>query len=396
MKSQTAFCFVKITKQKTKICASCIKNFIFLVEILKKTLYNIEKPKKERGEKMNSELVSFVNEVSIKTGISFSVYTYKGDFVAGEQLDCPVNFEQIDEIVVDYKNNCTAFPILFKGKSFNCVLKGNTIVEKNYAILISQLAENYFSKEYGLSEEDFFKALLFGEINPSQINKYMHKYALKDLPCFVMLINTPLSQAKECENFLTNCVETFDFFVRISQEQIAFVKFIEDQMNEGQSSTEYAEFIRQSLYEEMGVKVKIAVGGVVNAVSELNVSFLQAETTFRMNGVLGSKGDIHSFKEYVLIKMLEELPKHKLSENLQTLMDAGAKEIFSDDEMLMTAEEFLENSLNTSETSRKLYLHRNTLIYRLDKIEKATGLNIRKFSDAITFRLITILSRLVK
>ena len=78
------------------------------------------------------------------------------------------------------------------------------------------------------------------------------------------------------------------------------------------------------------------------------------------------------------------------------LMDTNAREIFDDEEMVNTAEEFLENSLNVSETSRKLYLHRNTLTYRLDKIEKATGLNIRKFSDAVTFRLITILSKLVR
>ena len=345
---------------------------------------------------MNAELISFVKDIAEKTGINFSVYSDKGELVAGKTLDFDLSIEKIDEVKIDNENNCTIFPILYKGRTFNCVLEGNTIVQKNYALLITQLAENYFSKEYGLKEEDFYKAVLFGEINPTQINKYMHKYSLKDLPCFVMLINVEPQRIKECENFLTNCVETFDFFVKISQEQIAFVKFIEDEMSEGQSSTEYAEFIRQSIYEEMGVKVKIAVGGVVKAIPELSLSFSQAETTFRMNNVLGSKGDIHSFKEYVLIKMLEELPKHKLSENLQTLMDAGAREIFSDEEMILTAEEFLENSLNTSETSRKLYLHRNTLIYRLDKIEKATGLNIRKFSDAITFRLITILSRLVK
>ena len=56
-----------------------------------------------------------------------------------------------------------------------------------------------------------------------------------------------------------------------------------------------------------------------------------------------------------------------------------------------TAEVFLENNLNVSETSRKLFLHRNTLTYRLDKIERQTGLDIRKFSDAVTFRLITVL-----
>ena len=72
------------------------------------------------------------------------------------------------------------------------------------------------------------------------------------------------------------------------------------------------------------------------------------------------------------------------------------KELFAAFLAINTAEEFLENSLNVSETSRKLYLHRNTLTYRLDKIERATGLNIRKFSDAVTFRLITILSKLVR
>ena len=115
-----------------------------------------------------------------------------------------------------------------------------------------------------------------------------------------------------------------------------------------------------------------------------------------MRDSINSKGDVHSFKEYMLIKMLEDLPKYKLNEYLEMLMDTGAKEIFADEEMTNTAEEFLENSLNVSETARKLYLHRNTLTYRLDKIEKATGLNIRKFSDAVTFRLITILSKLVR
>jgi carbohydrate diacid regulator len=78
------------------------------------------------------------------------------------------------------------------------------------------------------------------------------------------------------------------------------------------------------------------------------------------------------------------------------LMDAEAKVLFADEDMINTAEEFLENSLNVSETSRKLFMHRNTLTYRLDKIEKMTGLNIRKFSDAVTFRYITILNKLVK
>ena len=69
-------------------------------------------------------------------------------------------------------------------------------------------------------------------------------------------------------------------------------------------------------------------------------------------------------------------------------------EVFGDDEMAATAEAFLECSLNISETSRRLYVHRNTLLYRLDKIERVTGLNLRKFSDAVTFRVLAVLYRL--
>ena len=97
-----------------------------------------------------------------------------------------------------------------------------------------------------------------------------------------------------------------------------------------------------------------------------------------------------------IIKLIEDMPKHKLSENFEFLLDSGAKEIFDDPEMVVTAEEFLDNNLNSSETARKLFLHRNTLTYRLDKIERLTGLDIRKFSDAITFRLISIINRLTR
>ena len=69
--------------------------------------------------------------------------------------------------------------------------------------------------------------------------------------------------------------------------------------------------------------------------------------------------------------------------------------MFADGEMVATAKEFLHTSLNVSETSRNLYMHRNTLMYRLDKIERATGLDIRKFQDAMTFRLIMILHKLL-
>jgi carbohydrate diacid regulator len=93
--------------------------------------------------------------------------------------------------------------------------------------------------------------------------------------------------------------------------------------------------------------------------------------------------------------MLEDIPENRLEEYFNDLTDENFREIFEDEEMLSTAEEFLRSSLNVSETSRILYMHRNTLLYRLDKIEKATGLNIRCFSDAVSFRVLTVIHKLL-
>ena len=105
---------------------------------------------------------------------------------------------------------------------------------------------------------------------------------------------------------------------------------------------------------------------------------------------------VYSYKEFIMIKMLSDIPLESLSKYLDTLLDRDSSEILDDPELMNTAEEFLKNSLNISETSRSMYMHRNTLIYRLDKIEKATGLNLRHFNDAVAFRLLTVLNKLVK
>ena len=99
---------------------------------------------------------------------------------------------------------------------------------------------------------------------------------------------------------------------------------------------------------------------------------------------------------FMLVKMLEEVPKSHLAEFMDDVTEEEIREVFDDEEMLQTAEKFLSSSLNVSETSRNLYMHRNTLLYRLDKIEKATGLNIRLFPHAVTFRILTVLYKLLK
>ena len=346
---------------------------------------------------MDADIRLFINGIREKTGIEFSVYDAGGEFIAGKgkQGDTvPVGFEGV---YADKNLNKTLFLIKYKSKCFIGGIDGIGQTENNYAYLIGELAENSFFKESGMSRSDFCKSILLGETSHTQITRYMRKYGMHDMPSFVLIVSMPMQYKEDVKNVLkTYGSEGLDFVVDVDDNQLAFVKFINDESEEYQSSTEYAEFLRQSVYEETGASVRIAIGGTVKTLADLSTSYTQAMTAVRMGQAINSRGEVHSFKEYMFIKMLEDLPKYKLNEYLEMLMDTGAREIFADEEMTNTAEEFLENSLNVSETARKLYLHRNTLTYRLDKIEKATGLNIRKFSDAVTFRLITVLSKLVR
>ena len=195
-------------------------------------------------------------------------------------------------------------------------------------------------------------------------------------------------------SFLTQYAgEEADTAVAVTGKDCAFIKFM-DEDTEYQSSADFANFLARSLLEEVGVKVRIGVGGTVRHFEEIASSYRQANTALRMSGIFNSGGEVHTYREFVLVKMLEDLPEAKLGEYLSILLDGEAKELLKDEDMVNTAEEFLENNLNVSETARNLYMHRNTLMYRLDKIERVMGLNLRNFSDAVTFRVITILYKL--
>jgi carbohydrate diacid regulator len=373
-----------------------LKKFCVLIEFFYKKRYN-QPIKIFSGIKMDADIRIFINGIRERTGIELSVFGADGNFIAGNGDEKQVVPTEIEDILVDQKNNRTLFLIKYKSKCFIGMISGADETAKNYAYLIGELAENSFFKESGLSRRDFVKAILFGEANYTQVNRYMRKYSMKDTPAFVMVISVDKERLDGVKEVLLNfSSEDSDFVIVTPESRLAFVKFMDEDGDGYQSSTEYAEFLRQSIYEETGALVKISVGGTVNTIIDLSTSFSQAVTASRMAETIESRGDVHSYKEFVLIKMLEDLPKYKLNEYLEILMDSGAREIFADPEMVATAEEFLENSLNVCETARKLYLHRNTLIYRLDKIERATGLNIRKFSDALTFRMITIISKLIR
>ena len=350
---------------------------------------------------MDSELSLLINSIKEKTGIDIAVFSESMKYFATTDKSFIItkpSLPDFDTVLVDEESKRTYFRLKYRNAKLIGMIDGVSKESKNYAYLILNLIENSSNRELQLSQEEYLKSILLGELNRPQIQKYIRKFNVPNLNCFVMVIACKGSKSGDVINVLNTFGDNAaDIAVPMEDGVAVFVKFLEDSaISEYQSSADYAGFLVQSIFEETGINVQIAVGGTVESLFDASTSYQQAITTLRMSLAMNSKGEVHTFKEFLLVKMLEDIPKFKLNEYLEILLDKEAKSIFADDEMINTAEEFLENSLNVSETSRKLYLHRNTLMYRLDKIERATGLNIRKFSDAVTFRLITFLYKLIK
>ena len=341
---------------------------------------------------MYSELRKIIRSVHDNTGIEVFLFTAAGKPVSHPQEKAAPS--QFEGIVQDEAAGRTYFHILFRSERFVCAVEGSGKVQRNYAYLLADLIENASGKALNLPKGEFAKRILLGECTPADIEQYRVKYAVPDLPCYALALSAE-GKTSDVIALLSQYAENeADCAVSLSGRDCAFIKFA-DPDSEYQSAADFASFLARSLYEELGIRCHIGVGGACRHFEDVAASYRQASAALRMSTMFNSKGTVHSYREFLLIIMLEDIPESKLSEYLSILLEGDAKEILKDEDMVNTAEEFLENSLNVSETSRNLYMHRNTLMYRLDKIERVMGLNLRKFSDAVTFRVITILNKLV-
>lgn len=150
----------------------------------------------------------------------------------------------------------------------------------------------------------------------------------------------------------------------------------------------YAEVLFEAIKEELGIYARIGYGTAVEGFNEINLSFRQAVLALEKGRAFTDK-NVYSYPEYLPVKILNNLDKTEKNTLLKSY-----KTVLKNKDLILTANEFLNCDLNVRKASKRLFIHRNTLYYRLDKIESLTGLDIRKFSDATVFKMLMILGRI--
>ena len=176
-----------------------------------------------------------------------------------------------------------------------------------------------------------------------------------------------------------------DFVLSIKETDVAIVKQVSSDVT-AEALGKIARSAEDTLKNELGIKTVIGIGTVAGHLRELADAYKEAQTAIDVGKVFDTEKSIINYENLGIGRLIYQLPT--------TLCDIFLSEVFKkssidalDQETLFTINKFFENNLNVSETSRKLFVHRNTLVYRLEKIKKITGLDLRQFDHAIVFKV---------
>ena len=185
-----------------------------------------------------------------------------------------------------------------------------------------------------------------------------------------------------------------DFITAVDEKSIIVVK----ELKNGESYAEMdklAHLTFETLQNELKVAERVSYGTIIHELKEVSRSYKEAKMALDVGKIFYGDQYVVAYNNLGIGRLIYQLPISLCRMFIREVFDGKSPDDF-DDETLTTINKFFENSLNVSETSRQLYIHRNTLVYRLDKLEKITGLDLRIFEDAITFKIALMVVKYMK
>ena len=188
--------------------------------------------------------------------------------------------------------------------------------------------------------------------------------------------------------------KTKDFITAVDEKNIILVKEVKP-AEDYEDLEKTANMVLDMLNTEAMTKVHVSFGTIVGDIKEVSRSYKEAKMALDVGKIFYSGKNVVAYSNLGIGRLIYQLPLPLCRMFIREVFENKSPDDF-DEETLATINKFFENSLNVSETSRQLYIHRNTLVYRLDKLQKSTGLDLRVFEDAITFKIALMVVKYMK
>ena len=307
-------------------------------------------------------------EITTETIVNFTLSPADSQVVAGFQF-----FKVFDEHQLEYV-------MLAKGGSDDVYMVG-----KIAAFQVQNLLVAYKER---FDKDNFVKNLLLDNLLLVDIYNRAKKLHIEvTVPRVVLIVETEKERDSTAAEVLGGLFssQSGDFITAIDESSVILIKSLEP--GEGYETVEQtANMIVDMMNAEAMMNVRVAYGTIVQELKDVSKSYKEASLALDVGKIFYVEKKVNAYSNLGIGRLIYQLPVNLCRIFIDEIFgDADPAEF--DEEILTTVNKFFENNLNVSETSRQLFVHRNTLVYRIEKLQKSTGLDVRTFDDALTFKI---------
>ncbi|MBO5293194.1 MAG: helix-turn-helix domain-containing protein [Lachnospiraceae bacterium] len=255
-------------------------------------------------------------------------------------------------------------------------------------IAVSQIQNLVVAYKERFDRNNFIQNLLLDNLLLVDIYNRAKKLHIEvEVPRAVFLIEAKMDRDTGAMEMIKSLFSNQggDYITAVDEKNIILIKALAaDEGYETLQST--AEMIVDMMNTEAMLNVKVAYGTIVDELKEVSKSYKEAKLALDVGKIFYAERKVVAYSTLGIGRLIYQLPINLCKIFIQEIFGENIPEEL-DEETLNTVNKFFENNLNVSETSRQLFVHRNTLVYRIEKLQKATGLDIRTFDDALTFKI---------
>ncbi len=345
--------------------------------------------------RIDKRFFSQIESAFSAVGLPLSVYT-----ATGEQLYPPseqgVREEEIPHL--DFAEGIARMGSMCYLRLDN--LKGMVVGAPNYVsncdqilnmagILLRAMAGNL---DHGMDRDEVLRRVLLDGLNGTELETLAAEYGLEmdRARCAVFFYCEGDARAVEETLHEVFSGSNSDLVVRLDRNSVALLRAMD-----GSNHDELEELVLAVLdtaREVTGGRITAGIGETELSLTQMAKSLGEARSAMEIGRVYRPGKRVYAFRSLLLERFICEIPPQIAQRYYDALFSKRNARVFNE-EMVQTIDKFFECHLNVSEAARQLYIHRNTLVYRLDKVQRATGLDLRAFDDAITFKLLRMLGR---
>lgn len=352
--------------------------------------------RKEAGAMLsNHKLQVTLEEIKEISRTDLALYSDKGKLLASTYED-EGDMEEAIQLFADSMaesqmlSGCHFFKVLIENE-LEYILLARAAGEESYMIgrlAVCQIRNMVSAYREQFDRNSFMQNVVLGNmlvVDMYNKAKKLHIEAAAQRVVFVIEVTGKKDSAvmEMVKNLFVS--GTRDFVTEVDEKSVILVKDAREIKEDGELMN-LAKMLVDNLQAEAMVKIRVGFGNRVELLQDIARSYQEAKMALEVGSIFYVDNNTVSYSKLGIGRLIYQLPTSLCEMFLKEVFGEKIPDIF-DDETTVTIQKFFENNLNISETARQLYVHRNTLVYRLERIEKILGLDIRTFEDAMLFKI---------